>query len=82
MHFSKQITENVTNHRDIKLITTEVGGTFLVSEPNYHTAKIFSNNFLAVALKRTRIIKNKSVYVGLSILEISNIVVYCLVWYC
>ena len=35
--------ENVKNHRDTKLITTEGGRNYLVSEPNYHSAKIFTD---------------------------------------
>ena len=33
--------ENVKNHRDIKLVTTEKKTLKLVSEPNYHTTKHF-----------------------------------------
>ena len=36
--------ENVRKHRDIKLVTTEDKRIKLVSEPNYHTAKQFSEN--------------------------------------
>ena len=31
--------ENVRKHRDIKLVTTEARTNYLVSEPNYNTAK-------------------------------------------
>ena len=41
--FGKAI-ENVRKHRDIKLVTTEDKRIKLVSEPNYHTAKQFSEN--------------------------------------
>ena len=34
--------ENVRTHRDIKLVTTERRKSYLVSEPNYHTAKFFT----------------------------------------
>ena len=34
-------TENVTNHRDIKLVATEARSNYLVSEPNYPTTKNF-----------------------------------------
>ena len=40
--------ENVRKHRDIKLITTDKRRDQLVSEPNYHTAKYFSENLLAI----------------------------------
>ena len=33
--------ENVRNHRDIKLVTTNERRKKLVSEPNYHTTKWF-----------------------------------------
>ena len=39
--FRKTI-ENVTKYRDIKLVTTDKRGNYLVSEPNYHTTKRFS----------------------------------------
>ena len=35
-------TENVTKHRDIKLVTTDKRRNQLASEPNYHTLKCFS----------------------------------------
>ena len=36
--------ENVRKHRDIKLVTTNEKRNKLVSEPNYHTTKYFSEN--------------------------------------
>ena len=40
--------ENVRNHRYIRLGTTEEQRSKLVSEPNYHTTKYFSENLLAI----------------------------------
>ena len=68
--------EYVRNHRDIKLITTEARRAYLVLEPNYHTTKAFPNNLLAIEMKRTQILMNKPIYIGLSVLEISKIVMY------
>ena len=36
--------ENVRKHRDIKLVATEKRRTKLVSEPNNHTTRQFSEN--------------------------------------
>ena len=47
--FGKTI-ENVRKHRDIKLVTTERGRNYFVSEPNYHTTKFFKENLLAIEL--------------------------------
>ena len=38
----RKTVENVTKHRDIKLVTTERKRNYLVSEPNYHTTMLFS----------------------------------------
>ena len=65
--FGKTI-ENVRKHRDIKLVTTERRRNYLVSEPNYHTRKFFTENLLAIEMKKTEILMNKPVCLGLSIL--------------
>ena len=44
--------ENVRKHRDIKLVETYEKINKLVSEPNYHTTKRFSENLLAVDMKK------------------------------
>ena len=63
--------ENVRKHRDIKLVTTDKRRNQLVSEPNYHT-KYFSENLLAIKMKKTKVKMNKPVYLGMSILDISK----------
>ena len=62
--------ENVRIHRDIKLATIEKRRNYLVSEPNYHTTKFFTENFLAIEMRKTKILMNKPVYLGLSMLQI------------
>ena len=68
--------ENVRKHRDIKLVTTEEKRIKLVSEPNYHTTKHFSDNLLAIEMKKTKVKMNKPVYLGMSILDISKTLMY------
>ena len=68
--------ENVINHRDIKLVTTDEKRNKLVSEPNYHATKHFSENLLAIEMKKTKVIMNKPVYLGMSILDISKTLTY------
>ena len=65
--------ENVRKHRDIKLVTTDKRRNQLVSEPNYHTAKWFSDDLLAIEMKKINVKMNKPVYLGSSLLEISKI---------
>ena len=68
--------ENVRKHRDIKLVTTEEKRNKVVSEPNYHTTKQFSENLLAIEMKKTKVKMNKPVYLGMSILDISKTLMY------
>ena len=72
----KKTMENEAKNTDIKLLMTEARRNYLVLKPNYHTTKNFSNNILATEMKRTQILINKPVYLGLSILKISKRVMY------
>ena len=49
--FGKTV-ENVRKHKDIKLVTTERRRNCLVSEPNYHTTSFFTENLLAIEMKK------------------------------
>ena len=68
--------ENVRNHRDIKLVTTDERRNKLVSEPNYHITKHFSENLLAIEMKKTKIIMNKPIYLDQAILDISKTLMF------
>ena len=48
----RKTMENVRKHRNIKLVTTERGRNYLVSEPNFHTTKFFTENVLATEMKK------------------------------
>ena len=67
---------NVRKHRDIKLVTKDKRRNQLVSGPNYHAIKSFSDNLVAIEMKKTKVKMNKPVYLGLPILEISKTLMY------
>ena len=60
--------ENVRKHRNIKPVTTERRINYLVSEPNYHTTKFFTENLSAIELRKTEILMNIPGYLALQIL--------------
>ena len=68
--------ENVRNHRDIKLVTSDKRRKRLVSEPNYHSHKNFSEYLMAIEMKKTRVKMIKPIYLGSSILDISKMMMY------
>ena len=49
---------NVRRHRDVKLITNDKKRCKLASKPSYHTTKQFSENVLAMVMKKTKIKMN------------------------
>ena len=72
----RKTMKNVRKHRDIKLVTRERRRNYLVSESNYHTTKVFTENLLTTKMKKMQILMNKPVYLGISILELSKILMY------
>ena len=72
--------ENIRKHRDIKLVTTDKKRSKLVSEPNYHTINLISEDLSITEMKKTKVRMNKAIYLGLSILEISKILMHDF-WY-
>ena len=74
--------ENVRNHRDIniKSVTSDKRRKRLDLEPNYHSHKNFSEYLMAIEMKKTKVKMIKSLYLGMSILDISKTIVYKF-WY-
>ena len=60
-----EIWENIERRRN-----------YLVSEPNYHTKKFFTQNLLAIQMRKTQMLMNKPVYLGFSTLDLSKTVMY------
>ena len=76
MLFLEKTMDNVRKHRDIKLVTTNKKRNQLVSEPNYHTTKYFSDNLMALEIKKTEVKMNKPVYLDMSMLDFSKTLMY------
>ena len=63
--FFRRTMENVRKHRDIKIETTGKRRNQLPSEPTYLTKKHFSDNLIAIEMKKTRLKMNKSIYLSI-----------------
>ena len=68
--------ENVRNHRDIKIVTTDKRRSILASEPNYHSTKYISKDLLIMEMKKVEVKMNKPIYLGQAILDISKTLMY------
>ena len=71
-----KIMENIRKHKDIKLVTTDKKRSKIVSEPNYQTINLISEDLSIIEMKKTKVKMNKPIYLGLSILEISKTLMY------
>ncbi|KAG5312790.1 MMP13 Collagenase, partial [Acromyrmex insinuator] len=68
--------ENIRDHVDIRLITGWEIRCGSDDKPNFHRRSIFSENLFVVELRKLEIKLNKSIYVGMCILEISKLRLY------
>ena len=68
--------ENIRNHRDIRVVTTDKRRSILASEPNYHSTKYISKDLLIMEMRKTEVRMNKPIYLGQAILDISTALMY------
>ena len=68
--------ENIRNRVNVKLVNTGEQFKKLTAKPNYESRKIFNENLVSVHMKKTSLTMNKPVYLGMSILELSKIVMF------
>jgi len=76
--FGKKM-ENVRNHVDVKLLTKwngRYGAEALIAKPNFHSRSVFSENLVAVELRKLEVKFYKPIYVGMCILDLSKICLY------
>ena len=71
--FGKSMEKVKKKNKNIKLFTIERRSNYLVSEPNFHTRKFFTENLLAIETRKAEILIKKPFHLGRSILELSNI---------
>ena len=69
--------ENIRNRVNVKLVNTQERLKKLVAKPNLKSPpKIFSENLVSVHLKKTSLLMDKPVYLGMCILDLSKTIMY------
>ncbi|XP_055306779.1 uncharacterized protein LOC129571042 [Sitodiplosis mosellana] len=71
--------ENLRSRVDIKLKSQwggRSGARMLIAKPNFKRRTIFDEDLVAIELKKTSLLMNKPIVVGLAILDISKVVMY------
>ena len=68
--------ENIRNHRDIKIVTTDKRRSILASEPNYNSTKYISKDLLITKMEKADVKINRPIYLGQAILDLSKTLMY------
>ena len=68
--------ENIRNRVDIRLVNSEKKAKKLAAKPNFKHCNIFDENLVAIHMKKTKLVFNKPVYLGMCILDLSKTLMY------
>ena len=71
--------ENVRNHVDVRLMTKwegRNGAEVMIARSNFHSRSVFSENLVAIEMRKLEVKFNKPIYVGMCILDISKTCLY------
>ena len=68
--------ENIRNRVDMRLKTDGKSAEKLAAKPNYERTTIFNEDLIVVHMKKTELVFNKPVYLGISILDLSKTLIY------
>ena len=68
--------ENIRNRVDIKLVNNEKQAEKLSAKPNYKHCNIFSEDLVAIHMKKMKLDFDKPVYLGMCILDLSKTLMY------
>ena len=68
--------ENIRNRVDIKLVNNKKQAEKLSAKPNFNHCNIFNEDLVAIHMKKTKLVFNKPVYLGMCILDLSKSLMY------
>ena len=68
--------ENIRNRVDIQLVNNKMKAKKLAAKPNYMHCTTFDENLVAIHMKKTKLVFNKPVYLGMCILDLSKTLMY------
>ena len=68
--------ENIRNRKVVKLVGDRNKARKLVAKPNFKHINIFSEELIAVHMKKTELTMDKPIYLGMCILDLSKTIMY------
>ena len=68
--------ENIRKRVDIKLVNNRFSALRFAAKPNFESCTIFDENLIAIHMKRVKLLFNKPIYCGMSILDVSKTLIF------
>ena len=68
--------ENIDKRIDVKLVNEDKKFIKMASKPTFKNFRIFNNDLIAVEVKKTEVVYNKPMIVGMCILDLSKTLMY------
>ena len=68
--------ENIRNRVDVRLVNDKRMAKKLAAKPNFKHCTIFDENLVAIHMKKTKLVFDKPVYLGMCILDLSKTLMY------
>ena len=68
--------ENVRNRIEFKLVSNERQASNLTNKPTFKSRTIFSEDLVGIHMKKTKVILNKPIFLGQTILDLSKYLMY------
>ena len=68
--------ENIRRHRNIKLVNNKEEYLKTVMKPNFKSGTLLGDNLMACEMGKVKVVMNKPVYLGQTILDLSKLIMY------
>ena len=68
--------ENIRHHRDLKLVNTKKKCLKTVMKPNFKSGTLLGPDLMGCQISKVKVVKNKPVYLGKAILDLSKLIMY------
>lgn len=68
--------ENVRAYKTVEIVTSQKRMSKVLKKPHFERAVTFRDNLVACSVRRTKILLNKPIYIGFSVLDLSKLHMY------